>query len=271
MKKNKLGKVLAIGAAAYAIKALADKNKEETALNNIFAGLKQNAQTDTSEIPFSPEEFKKWLDANPAIKAALKGAAGEAGADGSNGVDGNQILNFGGSLVNSISGQTETLPSGLVASGDFLNGVKVLTINSAFQVVVNNINFKKIYALDFFVKSTSNELIYIFSKDNDGNTINAFNGSNEVSVQTGINGSFVAKRLYFSFPIITLPIGFVNLYFNKSGSEFKINSATFKEVTLGEAVPSNLPYLPTGQEVYDTTTGDRGRYNGTAVDWYTMV
>lgn len=44
-----------------------------------------------------------------------------------------------------------------------------------------------------------------------------------------------------------------------------------EEVALTEPVPSNLPWLPTGQMVLDSVTGDLGRYNGSAVDWLAMA
>lgn len=68
MKKNKLGKVLALGAAAYAIKAIADKNNEETALNNIFAGVTNLNETISEEDKY---DLFNEIKANPKILAYL--------------------------------------------------------------------------------------------------------------------------------------------------------------------------------------------------------
>jgi hypothetical protein len=53
-----------------------------------------------------------------------------------------------------------------------------------------------------------------------------------------------------------------------SGTYVDVNSLKLTPVSLGEPVPANLPWLPTGQMVYDTVTGEVGRYNGTTVNYF---
>lgn len=279
MKKSKFGKLALIAGGIYAVKALADKKTEETALNNIFAGLPQNATPESAEIPFSPEEFKKWLDANPALKAALKGAAGEAGSNGSNGINGDQIQNFGGSLVQNGALELGNATGwvGTFAIGDIKENLQSLIFTggsglSPFFLL----NSECLYKISFYYKNTALNYynVGVLAYDENGTYLAtaSYNTGQPLTVQSnftkqerfiggsGVTGSLInpaAKKFRVSI--------------GDNVSNVTINRFILEKVSLGEPVPSNLTYLPTGQEVYDTTTGDRGRYNGTAVDWYTMV
>jgi hypothetical protein len=55
---------------------------------------------------------------------------------------------------------------------------------------------------------------------------------------------------------------------NISGVNTQIKDLVLTPVSLGEPVPSNLPWLPQGQMVYDVTTWEVGIYNGTTITWF---
>lgn len=56
-----------------------------------------------------------------------------------------------------------------------------------------------------------------------------------------------------------------------TGGKIKFSKFMVTEIPLGESVSYTYSGLPTGQEVHDPATGDRGRYNGSTIDWYTMA
>lgn len=272
MKKSKFGKLALIAGSIYAVKALADKNKEETALNNIFAGLPQNAMPESAEIPFSPDQFKKWLDANPALKAALKGAAGEAGSNGSNGsngVDGGTINNFRENPIVNLAfelGTKEGWTNNNFTLNQLIDGTVEAT-GTGYDISPQiKVDRNYLYKCSIEVKMAANNFSYNIRQLNfDGSTIGWLLLS---TINTFVADGTFKKIVCYTSELSCEKISIAPECFGSIGT---YKNLTFSKVSLGESVPSNLPYLPTGQEVYDTTTGDRGRYNGTAVDWYTMV
>lgn len=289
MKKGNLGKLALIAGGLYAVKALADKNKEETALNNIFAGLPQNATAESGEIPFSPDQFKKWIDANPALKAALR-----------SGVTAEQVVNQINQNVYQLDNvEFERYSQSLILNGaielenndfwpdsifptDLFEGMPVLGFSNVggYNSKRNWINTDYLHKVQVYIKTENGAAgIFVLPYAKDGTTIVAKSNSVvDTTVLTGINNvNFEKKTAYFggkgilasnlSPNAVKFRIGFsvsngVNVYFSK---------LVVTKVDFGEPVPYNLPWLPAGQEVIDPTTGDRGNFDGTAVNWYTMA
>lgn len=272
MKNRNLGKLALIAGGIYAVKAMADKSDEEKALNNMFAGLQQNATAENGEIPFSPNQFKKWIDANPALKAALRSSvtAEQVIQNINNNVyqlENVQFQNFGGSLITnlekellknsnvSIAGENQFLPTVLKLEG--ISNVSDLLLQP---------NPQRLYKCSFFILTNAvipNTYIGFRVFNND-----SFLGYSCISSNIPICSELTYIERFVSNNVHK---GNFSSFFIDTPNNVLLNSFCFTEVSLGEPVPDNLPYLPTGQMVYDTTTGEVGRYNGTTVDYFTMA
>jgi hypothetical protein len=289
MKKGNLGKLALIGAGLYAAKVLTDKNEEEKTLNSLFAGLPQNAQTENGEIPFSPDQFKKWIDANPAIKAALRsGVTAEQVIQNINNnvysLDNVAFQNFGGSLLtnaalekNDYLAFTESILVSEINEG--YHSFSVASPNQAVSKDKINIRKDRLYTIELLYKSTANGSGYNFSvrkfsklDASLGFTYLQAVGSNVTTTSTflkykGIFGGINETDGTSGLAALT---AYVKPYIVPTSGLLTINQFVIREISLGEPVPSNFPYLPKGQMVYDTTTWEVGIYNGTAVVWFAV-
>ena len=276
MKKGNLGKLAIIGAGLYAAKVLTDKSDEEKALNNLFAGLPQTATAEIGEIPFSPDQFKKWLDANPSLKAALRsGVTAEQVIQNINNnvyqLDNVQLQSIRNSIIEFLNVENGLLYPTTSFTSDIILGKQTISIDESITITLPKIDLGRIYCIEGYFKTSTSQEIYIFAKGALGENVNAFNGINYKVVATGINADYTRKRLYFSFSGTISEFKTLQLVIFKGTGTFKVSNLTFNEVSLGEAVPVNLPFLPKGQEVIDPTTGDRGILTNEIVDWYTMA
>ena len=220
------------------------------------------------------------------IVGNFKGLKGDKGDAGSAGISGDMIQNYGGSLVKNGALELGTLEGWTGAiMGDGFNQLasSVKTSDSAecsskFQVVLD-----QVYKIEYYVKNEGAGLtvesggVGLDSFDSNGNKLN---GSQRIFPHGLSNWSisnsttFVKKVLYFgglgtsgmnfsSNPKFVSPF-----VFKIKGPFISVNGLIINKLSLGEAVPYTLPYLPTGQTVFDPATNKVGRFNGTDVNWF---
>jgi hypothetical protein len=237
-------------------------------------------------------EFALEVIKRPSLAAILKGekgatgdtgtagATGSAGTNGTNGaagVDGNQVQNFGGSLLINGAGEllnnsnwnhcvytlTDGIPSLKYSVGNIGNE------NSTYFHVPQN----RLLKVSFEGKvSSAYGLITILSYDSDKISIAGYSYPASFS-----NTIFEQKNNYFGGFGSGLSEFRNGARFSKFGfrsftvdAEVYIRNLSVTSVYLSEPVPYTLPWLPTGQSVLDPTTGDRGIWNGSTFDWFTF-
>lgn len=183
---------------------------------------------------------------NSAFEYGLQGFEGQTNVNIDSKVDGYNIINVLGSATSSNKELID------------LNFLHVIEVFAKTDSTNSNIGLKSFNDLDVNINKTN------------GTTTT-------VSVPLTTSADFVLNRHYVGNVgtlVSNLANGVVKVslwLYKGNGTFLKIKKASVRPVSLGESVPSNLPWLPAGQEVKDPTTGDRGIYNGTTVDWYTMV
>lgn len=201
--------------------------------------------------------------------------AGERGAAGQVGPAGAIIQNYGGSLLkegafeyNSKGGWNAGVLEGM------LNGLPVYKTNTANEVNTNvfAVNPKRLHRIIFNGKVDNGNLSIAFL-----NYDVSMSGSLKTTNNTAgyLSSTTFSEKSFFVGGIGSLNFNFhadcsrVKAYiYNTSTGYAYLNALTIKEVGLGEPVPYNLSYLPTGQMVYDPTTGEAGIFNGTTVIWF---
>jgi hypothetical protein len=210
----------------------------------------------------------KYSDFTPEQLAALK----VKGADGLN------APNWGGSLVTNSSFLEEGITAGF-ESGGSLEGfplVNVIVKEAAWskQFKVNTGVLIKITGLGRASAAGTN--INILSRRADGTISVKTSGTSAANLGTLAVGEVPVAFTYFVGGVGTHAKNFApstvlgSLVISKANvaDSASISRLLVKEVSLGEPVPSNLPWKPEGQIVYDTTTGECGRFNGTTVVWF---
>lgn len=184
-------------------------------------------------------------------------------------LDGVQYQNFGGSILTNGAGELGNADNW---SFDFFenSNIKLTAPNSVTNETKIKLKQYQLLKLNFDYKlNTGVQLICLFCYDSNGVEIDS--SLYYVSIPTSLN--FTNKTIFLSKIINEVNHSYSKIQFGgwNNANEFEFKDLIVSFCSLGEAVPSNLSNLPTGQEVYDSTTGDRGRYNGTTIDWYTMV
>lgn len=282
MKKTNFGKLALIAGGIYAIKAMSDKSDEEKALNNMFAGLQQNATAENGEIPFSPDQFKRWIDANPALKAALRsGVTAEQVVNQINNntytLDNVQLNNFYNSLLANSTGELGNSTNWTYCEYVLESNYPVLKADNLSSSASNTtkviVNVNRLYRVSGQFKSSSGTY-QITARSIDFQNVSL---NSSWSSQITSNGSYQSQTVYFGGVGLVGSTSFkTGVFYANFGARNNTNQYLFikefhvNEVSLGEPVPSNLPWLPTGQMVYDTTTWEVGIYNGTSVVWFAV-
>lgn len=174
------------------------------------------------------------------------------------GESGNQIMNFGGSLLQNgalENGTTDGWPDCTIDG--YLNGLPILKASSAFLSDYKIKNRKdRILRLSAVAKVTSGYyIIYLFRKDKDGNNIQ-LGGDGFVYSQSSSKNNTSYQKIEFLFYSNAN-----NIYSFGDSDHLKIyvyasdiiyfNSLIVESVPLSEPVASDLTYLPYGQSVYD--------------------
>jgi hypothetical protein len=204
---------------------------------------------------------------------------------GSNGNDGLNAPNFGGSLLVNGAGEFNNL-SGWPSTGEIIGirkGFPIIRFSGIGNRLNNNsflINTDRIYKINVDLKTVNNVSFFLQRLSIENNPISINNSSQASPIVFNTNNleNFTNRIIYFNVKdngLRDLGVDTVkarlNIFLSSESSVIEFNRLIIKEVDLGESVPSNLPWLPTGQEVHDPTTGDRGRFNGTTIDWYQMI
>jgi hypothetical protein len=240
----------------------------------------QNAAANTA---ITDPKFLKIYGVN---YAGPKGDKGDKGDQGVKGEPGLNSPNFGGSLMVNGAGEFNNLsgwPSTAVIE-NYLNGLPIIKITSVGNNLNSStfyVNINRIYKINVNIKTTNNVTLFLQRLDINLNGINEFGNVNVSMIGNGLipNTESLQNRTFYFNSKDNSNKSFgnnmvkskLNVFNYTNTSETLINSLIISEVQLSESVPSNLPWLPTGQEVFDPTTGDRGRYNGTSIDWYQMI
>lgn len=281
-KKNLKGLALlgAIAGGAYLLNRSDNSEETKTALtalgftgnedpNDIAAVLKQLIITD--------KDIQKRLKGKDGD--SIKGETGEKGDKGDKGDSGDLIQNYGGSLVKNGAGEFSNLgwTNGVTFSNE--SGITTIT-NNTNQYIANtnkfNIERNRLYRIRMFAKGSGSMYCfsYNFKIDNTIATprINNWLGSysffdralttNFVEL-VGYMGGVGSNSMNFCNDAFSADFRFIS-----SSSNVTIHSLIVEKVGLGDPVPHNLAFLPTGQLVFNSVDGKVGRYNGSTVDWF---
>lgn len=275
---NNAGKLALLGALGLAVAGTSTKNRSA----NVPALA---APTNTAPTIDANTLYDLFIS-NPDLQKLLKGQKGDkgdTGAQGNQGDTGNYNLNFGGSLIVNSAGELGNVSNwgAGVALAEVFEGMQSLAFTHAaagniLNTTVANIDNRRLYKLTCFAKTTaSNAQFFLQRLDQSGNII--IQASSNFISPTGAvfnNAEFAQKTLYFggisnnatSFGLAAAKTK-LSCYAYSAGVT-TVNKLKLTLVDLGEPVPYNLPYLPTGQMVVDNTTGEVGFYNGTSVVWF---
>lgn len=239
------------------------------------------------------EDVVRAIRGDSSLRAMLKGepgaagAAGTPGAQGEPGVAGEQIKAFGGSLVKNSALELNTTDGWTPATGGTITATDVfegaLVLNSTFIAAGGAVNSNKFYIdnrrlLKATFRGMSGGTTYriLLRRFNRLNT--TIMHSSDINIyglgNPGFNNTAMEQKTVFfggigtnttSIGLNTMQ-GMLIVYSDAAGT-VQVSHLAVTQVSLGEAVPYNLAYLPDGQTVYEPTTGKLGRYNGTAVVW----
>lgn len=229
------------------------------------------SETKTTDIYSIIEKIKQ----DPELMQMLRGSKGDTGELGLTGAAGDQIQNFGGSILKNGAFEDLTLNNWTGTATINVNNsgrLPIVTTQSLYHLdEILSIRKDRLLKYEIEYQNIQDSPITFYLKDKLGNPVNA------------LDYPTLYVTLWATSNVMTKKIGYLNtsnfgLSFYKMqvqvggwGKDISFTNLILKEVSLGEAVPHSFPFLPTDQEVYDPTTGDRGRFNGTAIDWYTML
>ena len=228
------------------------------------------------------QALENLIKTNPQIRALLKGDTGAEGTpggpQGAKGLDGANAPSL--SLVQNLgleTGLVQDWETGTISIDGTYNGLPIATLlTSGSNTNLIYIDKDHLYRLSASIKTDgTNSTICVNNYDTSLNlTSKATTGSLSYNVLPNSPASFV-KFSYFVGGIGDLATNFADdavlggvqlLKNNATSLEFA--NLKLEKVTIGEPVPYTLPWLPSGQMVYDPATGDVGRWDGTAVTWF---
>jgi hypothetical protein len=222
----------------------------------------------TKENTLSIDQIIERIKAEPEIVQFLKGTKGDKGdlgATGATGLAGNQIVNFRNSLLKNGNGELNSSEFWSGVSFNSTDGIYSIDSANAYNITKIKTSKKRLFKVDIDLTVLGDGYINIYTDSYSYTNVNLGpNNFNNIYALTNQNSIYVFDSKNGSSYII--------LHFQKVGTIAAafFENLCFKEVSLGEAVPSNLPWLPTGQEVKNPTNGWRGYYNGTSIYWYLM-
>lgn len=209
----------------------------------------------------------------------LTGAPGLPGAPGSHGVNGDSVQNYGGSLIKNGALELSTLQSwsgtNIAIATDKFEGMPVLQGSNCNNSSFIYLRTDRLYEADFYVKGSGNLSIFVTNYDlanvgapkTDSNLGAYFKYSMAMPANftktVGYIGGVGTNLANVSGTTVKAKVSFLG----HGGVLVSIAKLVVREVDLGKPVPYNLPWLPSGQTVYDPTTSKLGLYNGTTVVW----
>lgn len=206
---------------------------------------------------------------------AQKGETGATGAPAAQNF-GQSLITNGAAELGDISfwGNGTTL-------GDVFEGTDslVLTYDATrhiYNSTIVNIENRRLYKIHCFAKGTVSFGFYLARLNKSLANIIQENTNFVYALGSAMfsNANFEEKTIYFGGVADTIRTSFglnaaktkLSVYATGAGV-VTVNKLTLQQVPLCEPVPYNLAYLPNGQMVYDPTTGELGRFNGTSVVW----
>ncbi len=201
------------------------------------------------------------------------------------GINGLNSPTWGGSIARSsaleegtegwLDGSTVSIP------GASYKGLKNGVINGSNKTAIGSvcyINPAYLYKIELNYKANgSTAVVGVFGLNIAEGMVSKSTGTSSASAKTLTQEDSFKREIMYVGGTGSLSQNFADGVVKgaleiKTGAlttELIFNSLTLTCVSLGEPVPDNLPYLPTGQMVYDAVTGEIGRYNGTTVVWAT--
>ena len=206
---------------------------------------------------------------------------------GETGTSGSEIKAFGNSLVKNSAIELNNLEGWTgngIALGDAYEGLLTMTLTSVGSLVIATntnrfyINNRRLYKLTCFAKSegASYHLTLRRYDRNDAQITHAGDLTLYPLNNATLNNTTFQRivRYFGGIGTTSANIGLDTVKGTVSVSTsiagvVTVSKLRIEEVSLGEAVPYNLAYLPEGQTVYDPTTSKLGYYNGTAIVWST--
>jgi hypothetical protein len=253
-------------------------------------GAGRNANVQGLPSGFDLEQFKDLIQADPELRNYLRGPIGPTGSQGvtgsggADGLAGNMLQNFGGSLIKNGALELGTLENWEGSTNAIIDGIDDRAIKIGTSVSLNLTRVKivknRLYRVDAEVKTDQSVLIslQLFQKNSNVFGKNGGTGSSTAWGVTGIVPSYVSKTFYYGGPSPTAANSFDTAYSfrlfierNNGVTETFLKNLVIRECEIAEPVPFNLPWLPNGQMVFDISDGAVGRYNGTTIDWFSMA
>lgn len=205
---------------------------------------------------------------------------GGRGAAGTHGASGDSAQNYGASLIKNGALEDNNLGrwtgTGLAIGADN-EGMPTLEGTAGNNTSYIWLRTDKLYKAEYLIKGTGNHsmLVNLYKRDNSAapktdNSAGAYFKFNSAMPANftkviGYIGGVGTNNINLSANTVKAKVSFIG----HNGALISLSKLVVTEVSLGEPVPYNLPYLPTFQTVYDPTTGKLGMFNGTAVVWTT--
>lgn len=240
-------------------------------------GSKANA-TDTKTLAFTGDTFADEEALKDALVKVIKannielrtllrgndGTKGDNGEKGDTGLNGIQVQNYGGSLLQNGALELGNLDfwalQSVKVSNDYLGMDSLICQNVNINDTVVYLCSDRLYCLSGYFKKNLT----------DGEVL-AFISNRETLVTQSLPTLFSVSESNYTYKKGYLSSNISNAYHRRVRIGVKncySNSLIFRIVDLGEAVPHNLPFLPLNQTVLNNTNGKVGIYNGTTVDYY---
>lgn len=199
---------------------------------------------------------------------------------------GNSLLDNGAAERGDVTGWNT---SGLTIGASPFNGMPILSLvrNAAYKSTRNNTFFRlrydRLYMVEGYLCAEENSSAFLINYFDSSKAIINANTSlygDVLPVQTdastltfvsGIFGGVGAGIKNLPPGVVYAKAGFQSTNPGITNTKVFCSRMVVREIPLSEPVPYTYAGLPTGQEVFNPGTGARGRYNGTTVNWYTMV
>lgn len=245
--------------------------------NNLLMHINRYLERIHAMSSLTIDDLKQAILGDPVLKAALTGQSGETFINYSNSIIKNGAFEYGFQDWTNIveNGKRDNLPVGKItkaAGGNKLaeNTNKCfVNPNYLYKATFGSTDFSTIKSPCFLIAKMYNNLNNMILRANTDNYlyIKIFTGNGNYQKQTAYFGGIGNLGTNFTNDTAKITVGFL---IESNTTLIELNSLLIEKVDLGEAVPFNLPFLPSGQMVFDPTDGSVGRYDGTTIHWFTM-
>lgn len=233
--------------------------------NNLLMHINRHLERIHAMSSLTIDDLKQAILGDPVLKAALTGSTEQ---------------NYGGSLIKSaLEKDVATGWTGTFTVGETYKGLKSFNVTGVATSPMFPFDKDFVLKVSFYMKVVSGTpRVFFYSYDKDGNAVLKSNGGLSTFLDpSGFTANAWKKHtLYFS----NVGTGsnefaespFLQFYLSSTTGSGNIlyNRVVLEQVSTGEPVPFNLPFLPSGQMVFDPTDGSVGRYDGTTIQWFTM-